>query len=115
MVNELLFPTRGVSYLSICHAIGHASTPEFAGDALGGGPALVCTWGRIGGPGRSLARVLRSHEEAEQVLYEGGRQVIAKGLDLPRVTLTPGGRVADQSRSVIYPTKIAALWAKRRA
>lgn len=38
-------------------------------ETLWGESALVCTWGRIG-PGRSLTRILRSREEAEQVLFK---------------------------------------------
>lgn len=48
-------------------------------DTLWGEPALVCTWGRIGGPGRSLVRILRSREEAEQVLTKAADRRVRRG------------------------------------
>jgi len=48
-------------------------------ETLWGEPALVCTWGRIGGPGRSLARILRSREEAEQVLSKAAARRMKRG------------------------------------
>lgn len=48
-------------------------------ETLWGEPALVYTWGRIGGPGRSLARILKSREKAEHVLSKATARQMSRG------------------------------------
>lgn len=46
---------------------------------LWGELAVVCTWGRIGGPGRSLARIVGDQVEAAALLEKAAARRIKRG------------------------------------